>query len=110
MWGINLIAAAAVSDPSSDGGLGFPGFFSTNWGNVGGWSLFIGLCLFIVIGAFREWWVPGARYRRLEDAAKLQSETLSTTAGTLDKQVTANEITKHFFEETAPKRNRENAT
>jgi hypothetical protein len=48
--------------------------------------------------------VPGGRYRRLEDAATKQSETLATTAAALDKQVTANEIVKHFFEETTPKR------
>lgn len=75
-----------------------------DWAAVGGWSLFLGLALFIVIGAFREWWVPGGRYRRLEDAATKQSDTLSTTAQALDKQVTANEIVKHFFEETTPKR------
>lgn len=77
---------------------------SRDWVNVGGWSLFLGLCLLIVIGAFREWWVPGGRYRRLEDAATKQSDTLATTASALDKQVTANEIVKHFFEETTPKR------
>lgn len=99
----------AATDPATDG-FSIPGFFTTNFESVGGWSLFIGLCLFIVFGSFREWWVPGARYRRLEEAAKLQSETLSTTAATLEKQVTANEITKYFFEETAPKRNRETDT
>jgi hypothetical protein len=75
-----------------------------DWAAVGGWSLFLGLCLLIVVGAFREWWVPGGRYRRLEDAATKQSDTLATTAAALDKQVTANEIVKHFFEETTPKR------
>jgi hypothetical protein len=75
-----------------------------DWAAVGGWSLFIGLCLFIVIGAFREWWVPGARYRRLEvSAEKMQDANtdLTTQNGQL---ITANEITKHFFEETTPKR------
>ena len=75
-----------------------------DWAAVGGWSLFFGLGLCIIVGAFREWWVPGGRYRRLEDAATKQSDTLQTTAQALEKQVTANEIVKHFFEETTPKR------
>lgn len=75
-----------------------------DWAALGGWSLFIGLAMLIVVGAFREWWVPGARYRRLEVSAEKNSDTLNTTVKVLDKQVAANEITKHFFEETAPKR------
>lgn len=97
-----VIAAVAATAPSD--GFSFPGFFSTNWDRIGGWTLFIGLCLLIVVGAFREWWVPGARYRRLETSSQAQSETLATTVGLLEKQTTANEITKHFFEETTPKR------
>lgn len=89
---------------ADSGTIPVPSFFNMDWDRIGGWSLFIGMCLFVVVGAFREWWVPGARYRRLEEAAKAQSETLSTTVNALDKQVTANEITKHFFEETTPKR------
>lgn len=75
-----------------------------DWVQVGGWSLLIGLCIFIVIGAFREWWVPGPRFRRLE----ITAEKLSDANDELTKQngqlITANEITKHFFEETVPKR------
>lgn len=89
--------AATESDPIT-------AILTRDWAALGGWSLFIGLALLIVIGAFREWWVPGARYRRLEEAAKQNSDTLSTTVGVLDKQVTANEIVRHFFEETTPKR------
>lgn len=75
-----------------------------DWAALGGWSLFLSLCLLIVLGAFREWWVPGGRYKRLEISSKTQSDLLSTTVGLLEKQTTANEITKHFFEETTPKR------
>lgn len=75
-----------------------------DWAALGGWSLFLGLALLIVVGAFREWWVPGGRYKRLESSSQAQSELLSTTVGLLEKQTTANEITKHFFEETTPKR------
>jgi hypothetical protein len=88
---------AAESDPIT-------ALLTRDWAALGGWSLFIGLSVLVVVGAFREWWVPGGRYRRLEDAAKAQSETLATTANALDKQVTANEIVKHFFEETTPRR------
>lgn len=75
-----------------------------DWASVGGWSLFLGLSLFIVLGSFREWWVPGTRYKRMEDAA----DKVSTANDELLKQnsqlITANEITKHFFEETTPRR------
>ena len=94
---ISVPTAADETDP-------FTAILTRDWASVGGWSLFVGLCLLIVLGAFREWWVPGCRYRRLEDAAEKQSETLNTTATALEKQVVANEITKHFFEETIPKR------
>lgn len=76
----------------------------------GGWSLFIGLCLCIVVGSFREWWVPGARYRRLEDSAAKNSEALVNVSDALDKQVTANEITKYFFEQTIPKKGEKTST
>lgn len=82
----------------------FMAILGRDWAEVGGWSLFIGLCMLIVTGAFREWWVPGARYRRLEDAAKLMGEAndkLTTQNGQL---ITSNEISKYFFEETVPKR------
>lgn len=79
-------------------------FFSSNWESIGGWSLFIGLCIFIVIGAFREWWVPGSRYKRVELAASEQSKTLASTVDALKQQTTANQITKYFFEQTVPKR------
>lgn len=75
-----------------------------DWASFGGWSLFIGLCIFIVVGAFREWWVPGARYRRLEvllEKASDANTALTTQNGQL---IVANEITKHFFEETVPRK------
>lgn len=75
-----------------------------DWAAVGGWSLFIGLCLLIVLGAFREGWVPGARYRRLEASAKLLAEANVELTKQNGQLITANEITKHFFEETTPKR------
>lgn len=76
------------------------------WGDLGGWSLFLGLALLIIMGAFREWWVPGGRHRRLEDASIRNSQSLAAAMRALEKQVAANEITKHFFEETTPHRKR----
>lgn len=75
-----------------------------DWAAFGGWSLFIGLCLVIVIGAFREWWVPGARYTRLEAASILMSQANDELRKQNGQLITGNEITKHFFEETVPKR------
>lgn len=79
-------------------------FLTKDWAAVGGWSLFIGLALMIVVGSFRETWVPGARYRRLETAASKVSEANDELLKQNGQLITANEITKHFFEETVPKR------
>lgn len=100
------IAASAkpVVGSTGDGGFSIPSFFTTNFESVGGWSLFIGLCLFITVGNFLEWWVPGRRHRRVEAVAEEQSKTLASVAEALKEQTQANEITKHFFEKTVPKR------
>ena len=81
---------------------------SRDWAAVGGWSLFISLVIVIV------WFVPrafineklvsGQAYRRQVDAnIKLMAanEALTTQNSQL---ITANEITKHFFQETVPRR------
>lgn len=101
-----VIAAATTEDPAVDGSGGFSliSFFTTNFESVGGWSLFIGLCLFIVAGSVFEWWVPGRRHRRVEAAAAEQSKTLATTVDLLKDAQVANEITTHFFEKTVPTR------
>lgn len=92
-------AAALATD-----GIPIPNFFGVKWDIIGGWSLFLGMCLLIVWGAFKEWWVPGARYRRLESSSNKQADTLAATADALREQTQANEITKHFFEKTVPMR------
>lgn len=92
-------SAATATDSSP-----IPSFFNFDWADVGGWSLFIGMCLFIVIGAVRGWWVPGWMYRRLDDSSIQQSKTLAQAMDSLREQTQANEITKHFFEKTVPKR------
>jgi hypothetical protein len=85
-------------------------FLAKDWAIVGGWGLFISLVMFIVIGAFREWWVPGPRYRR-EEAIKQRALDIASEVTKQNGQlITANEITKHFFEETTPKRGTRRAT
>ena len=88
---------SAESDPIT-------AFLNRDWAAFGGWSLFVTLCILIVTTFMRGWIVPGTMYRSLEAASKLQADTLSTVAGTLEKQVQANEISSYFFKETAPRR------
>lgn len=99
MFTLSLLAMLTTpgDDPLTD-------LLQRDWVQVGGWSLFLGLCILIVLGSFREWWVPGRRHRRLEAAAEKTSETLEATVKQNGQLITANEITKHFFEETTPKR------
>lgn len=94
---IALYSVASTSDPLT-------ALIARDWASFGGWSLFVMLCLLIVFGSFREMWVPGARVRRLEELAAKQAETINQQTGQIDKLLVANEITKHFFEETTPKR------
>jgi len=75
-----------------------------DWAALGGWSLFIGLGLFLIISFFREGIVPGARYRRLEEAALKTSEANNGLIEQNGQLIAANQITEHFFRETVPKR------
>ena len=82
----------------------FNAILARDWGDVGGWSLFIGLGLLIVSLVLSEKLVTGKAYlRQVEANNKLlaANEALTTQNGQL---ITANEITKHFFQETVPKR------
>lgn len=89
---------------TADGADPITAFLTRDWAALGGWSLFIMLGMYIIVGSIREWWVPGARYRRLEEASVKQSDTLSSTVSALEKQVQSNDIVRHFFEETTPRR------
>lgn len=71
-------------------------FLERDWASIGGWSLFIGLVILIVVGVYRGWWVPGWMYRA-------QSKTLAEAMEQNKLLLIAAEITKHFFESTAPK-------
>lgn len=95
---------SAASVLATEGGDPITAFLTHDWAALGGWSLFIGLCMTVVIGSFREWWVPGARYRRMEEAAIKSSDANDELTKQNGQLITANEITRHFFEETVPKR------
>ena len=75
-----------------------------DWAAVGGWSLFVSLAIFMVVGSIREWWVPGRRYRRLEESSIKMADANLLLTEQNGQLITSNEITKHFFEETTPKR------
>lgn len=94
---IFLPVAEVAMDP-------FFALLSRNWAEIGGWSLFISLCILIVLGAFREWWVPGARIQKLERLIESQEVLIKEQSQQIGQLVTANEISKYFFEETVPKR------
>lgn len=78
--------------------------FSKDWASLGGWSLFVAMCIFMMVGAIREWWVPGPRYRRLEESSIKMSDANIELSKQNGQLIQANEISKHFFEETVPRR------
>lgn len=78
--------------------------FARDWAAVGGWGLFFSLTMFVVIGAFRETWVPGARHRRVEATLEKTISALQVALDQNSKLIASNEITKHFFEEITPRR------
>ena len=89
---------------TTSGGDPITAFLTRDWAALGGWSLLIGTWATILMGALREWWVPGARYRRLEDSSIKMTDANTELRQQNSQLITANEITRHFFEETVPKR------
>lgn len=75
-----------------------------DWAALGGWSLFIGLVITLLMALFREGLVPGKRVVRLEGTVERQQELIRDLTEQNGKLIEANEIAKHFFEETAPRR------
>lgn len=82
----------------------FNAIIARDWGAVGGWSLFIGLGLLIVMLVLNERLVPGKALTRLIEANQKLLEANEALTKQNGQLITANEITKHFFQETAPKR------
>lgn len=70
--------------------------FNHDWAAVGGWSLFLGLALFNVVGIYRGWVIPGWMYRN-------QAQTLDKAMDQNRVLLAAADITKHFFETTVRK-------
>jgi hypothetical protein len=73
-----------------------------NIGVINGWAFGGGLALFIVVGAFREWWIPGPVHRRAVAAAKLTSDSLAKAVETIKKLVESQRIVDYFFENVLP--------
>lgn len=82
----------------------FNAILARDWGAIGGWSLFIGLGLLIVMLVLNERLVPGKALTRLIEANQKLLEANEALTKQNGQLITANEITKHFFQETAPKR------
>jgi hypothetical protein len=97
---VGVPASTSSSSPSEDP---FTAFFNHDWASVGGWSLFISLCLLIVVGSFREWWAPGPRVKRLEKLVAQQQELIKQQSEQLGKSLDANELTKYVIEQVVPR-------
>ena len=94
---------AAIASITS-GGDPITAFLERDWAALGGWGLLILTWITILMGALREWWIPGARYRRLEESSIKMTDANTELRKQNGQLITGNEITKHFFEETVPKR------
>lgn len=90
---MNHLAMKVVSETSDP----ITAILTRDWAALGGWSLFIGIVILIVLGAFKGWWVPGWMY-------KAQTETLNEAMAQNRTLLVTADITKHFFESTVPKR------
>lgn len=96
---------------SAEGADPITAVLTRDWAAAGGWSLFIGLGLFLVVSFFREGIVPGSRYRRLEaqleKVLEINRDFVEANGKLTDQNgmlITANQITAHFFQETVPVR------
>ena len=78
-------------------------FFSHDWASVGGWSLLVGfLVLWVGVGSFREWWVPGPRARRADLLITQQQALIKQQADQISKLTEGNEFTKYIMEQVVP--------
>lgn len=91
------MTALDLVEAPMDGSDPITALLTRDWAAFGGWSLFIGLGILIILGSFRGWWVPGWMY-------KAQGKTLDEAMAQNHKLLVTADITRHFFESTAPKR------
>lgn len=103
------VATVVQEIVEASGGDPITALLTRDWAALGGWSLLIATWIAILIGAVRETWVPGARYRRLEESAIKLADANTELLTQNGQLITGNEITKHFFEETVPKRGEQRA-
>lgn len=92
-WGAALLSI----DP-------FTAFPSVDWIEVGGWSAFVSLSILIVTGAFREWWVPGVRYRRTETALEKSLDTTKLVVKQNEQLIQVNPLTQILLDERVPQK------
>lgn len=99
-----MFAALAMSLVVANGADPISAFLTRDWAALGGWSLLIATWVAVLYGALTERWVPGARYRRLEESSIKMTDANTELRQQNGQLITSNEIVKHFFEETVPKR------
>lgn len=97
---LHILASAFLAEASDP----ITAFMTRDWAALGGWSLFLGFCIFAVTGAVREWWVPGARYRRLEEASKQLAEANAALIKQNDTLLKGADLTQYFFQEVLPRK------
>ena len=97
-----LLLIPALLLPAADSVDPITALLSRDWAAVGGWSLFIGLVMLIVIGAFREMWVPGPRYKRMEGLLLDANALIKQQADQITKLTEANELTQYVMQQVAP--------
>jgi len=102
---LQVIASAHLAEGTDP----ITAFLTRDWASLGGWSLFIGLCLYIVVGSIREWWVPGAVHRRVEaraeaaeTALKLTQDALETALDQNGKLLKSSEVIEYVLREILP--------
>lgn len=75
-----------------------------NWGNLTGWGVALTLATIIVVGALKETWVPGKRFRAIE---RLLGKSVALNKDLSDqngKLLVSNQLTADFFRKTTPVR------
>lgn len=78
--------------------------FLRDWGELSGWSLFIGLCLLIVIGVLTDRIWSGKRGRRAEEAAEKSSSALKVALDQNTKLIESQGFAEYVFKELLPSR------
>jgi hypothetical protein len=76
--------------------------FLRDWGDISGWSLFIGLGLFLVIGFATDRIWSGRRGRRAEEAAERSAEVARVTLEQNTKLIESQGFAEYVFKELLP--------